>query len=309
MGRMSFVLSLGNVGFCLILQVMKRFFTVFLMLVVFLGMNAFDRHSGIKFHCERDTMIVCGILSDMKESGKRVPGEMILDAALKLSEILVSASDSRDYDNLNVNVCGMDSRMFVESALALAKSAVRSGRLWTDYADELESLVFRRGEYKGFSSRLLYVSDWITDNIYRGNFREVTDMADTPGYMEKTLDYISRHPELYPALKDSANLRSVSDMEMGLLNFRMPYLRKEALRKKKCREFMRNGDIILFLPSDPGFDMGEIGIIVMSEGEPCMLHVSEKNGGQFTEVCVLRDYVRYEGRGFSGWRLFRVEEL
>ena len=43
---------------------------------------------------------------------------------------------------------------------------------WRDFIYNLKRMRYRSGEINGYPSRLHYVSDWIVDNRFRGNFAD-----------------------------------------------------------------------------------------------------------------------------------------
>lgn len=127
----------------------------------------------------------------------------------------------------------LDCTTFVETVIALAHTAADGRTSWRDYLNMLESIRYRRGEIAGYPSRLHYVSDWILDNVSRGNVTEVTGSMPGVEYVVKTLDFMSSHRGSYPALADDDNYAKIKYIEEGYRNHRYPYIKKTRLLTDK----------------------------------------------------------------------------
>lgn len=268
-----------------------------------------DWKRDIRVHCANDTVSANRILSEL-HSLSLPAGERVLSAAKSLAGIPYEAHtlESAEGEQLTLNLCSADCITFVEAALSLAKASGKNGCYWTDFARALENIRYRKGTLGDYSSRLHYVSEWATDNIYRGNLTDITPELGTDGFMTKSLSYMSRHPELYPALSDSVMLERIKSLEMGFCNYKIPFLRKESLSKKKTVSSLENGDIILFLTKDPDLDATHAGIIEMRNGVPHLVHASSIANKTIIEQRPLADYLRHEGRGCAGVRILRITD-
>lgn len=275
-----------------------------------LSCGAFDWSKDIRIHCQEDTVVINRYLTDLF-SESQDPGERVLSAAMSLEGMTYKGGtlDEESTERLNINVCEGDCMTFVENSLALAKASMKKGSIWTDFSRMLENIRYRRGELGDYTSRLHYVSDWITDNVYRGNLRDVTAECGQDGFMTKSLSYMSRHPEQYPALADEAMLEKIKNLEMGFYNYKIPYIKKESLLKKRVTENLKSGDIIVFLSKDPDLDATHVGLISMENGTPYLLHASSAKGKVIKEKYPLGDYMKHEGRACPGVRIIRAEEL
>lgn len=195
-------------------------------------------------------------------------------------------------ERLRVNLDGMDCTTFVETVTALALTAREHRQSWQDFLYNLEGVRYRNGRADGYPSRLHYMSAWILDNVSRGNLREVT--GDMPGVRHriKTLDYMTRHREQYPALADSANFAGMKRVESGFSNFRYPYLKGNSLKNKDLLSMVRDGDIIVFTSAAEGLDATHMGIAVVDDDTVRLLHASSKAGKVVIDELSLADYLR-----------------
>lgn len=112
-----------------------------------------------------------------------------------------------------------------------------------------------------YSTRLHYMSDWLTDNIARDNVTDLTPSLPGVRYKVKTLDFMTSHRDLYPSLKDDDIYNKVKNTEMGYRSHRFPYIPKGQLSNKQLREQLRDGDMVGLVTNADGLDISHLGII------------------------------------------------
>lgn len=202
----------------------------------------------------------------------------------------------------------MDELEFVEYAVAAAKASLQLGARQRDFIGELQGIRYRRGENTGFPSRLRYASDWIADNCYRNGLREVT--FDLPGNVStsRTLDYITRHSEDYPALTDSVTLDRMQMLEMGYRAHKIPYMKKESIGKKNVIELLNDNDIIFIVDRSQDFDYLDVGFVRIIDGRPFILHASRKDGVVQLEREPLSELMKLRAKETLGYRILRLKE-
>lgn len=210
-------------------------------------------------------------------------------------------------ETLTVNLDGMDCTTFVETVAALALTVEENRNSWQDFLYNLEQLRYRQGRIDGYGSRLHYISDWVVDNTHRGNLREVTDRMPGAAYQIKTLDYMSSHRDAYPAMSDDAVYEKIKSCEVGYRSHRYPYIKSADLMSKKAATWLKEGDVIAFTTKTPGLDVSHIGIVVMKDGVPYLLHASSKGGKVMIDPLPLAEYMR-KNRNLTGARFIRVGE-
>jgi hypothetical protein len=192
--------------------------------------------------------------------------------------------------------------------VALALTSGSSRATWRTFVSQLEEIGYSHGENTGFASALIYPSVWIADNIYRGNVKEITEDLSGSKHCVKTLDYITSHRDLYPALSDSITYEKMKRVEEGYRSHRVPYMAKESIAAKIVKDNIRNGDIIVILTKDIGLDSKEIGIVKLVNGNPYMIYASSVSGKvEMTSVPVAECF-KHEWRQAQGYRIIRVTE-
>lgn len=250
-----------------------------------------------------DTTRITSILID--EAKQRVPGDVVRIAELFLDTPYKNGTlEGEGEETLRVNLNEMDCTTFVETVLALAYTSGEHRQSWHDFAFNLRRIRYRQGETSGYASRLHYVSDWILDNVARGNFMEVTTMAPEARYAVKSLDYMSANRNAYPALADENNFAGIKNVESGFSNHRFPYLKASWVKSKRLAELTRNGDVVVFTTSTKGLDATHMGIVKMVDGVPRLIHASSKTGKVVLDPLTIEEYVkRYRPEGLRIIRL------
>lgn len=272
-----------------------------------LNSSAAAPQNMMRFHCESDTIEINAMLSQVAGSGIKSQESVGFFAERFIGRPYKAGTLEGNEELLSINIHEFDCVTFAETCIALAQAAAVSNPSWRDFARNLESIRYRKGEMNGYASRKHYMSEWIADNIYRGNIREITQDFETAS-MEKTLNCMTKHADSYPALADSVNYAEIKKMEMGYRSHRIPYLKKEVAVKKHVKQAMRNGDIIVILTKEEGLDASHVGLVKIVDGEPHLLHASSTNGKVTLEEVTLNEYFKRNARNAPGIRLLRLAE-
>lgn len=288
---------------------MKHFLTGVLLSMA-LASNSANPHD-IRFHNEAtDTTKINTILLDATKATEGMSPEARVAYIGKefLGTPYVSGTlEGGDTETLTINLDEMDCTTYVETVMALAYTIGEGRTSWRDFAYNLERLRYRSGEMKGYGSRLHYPSDWVVDNVHRGNFKEVTGILAGCEHQVKSLDFITRNRDKYPALADSIAYDQIRNTELGYRNHRYPYIKTSKLAIKDISSQLREGDIILITTKTPGLDVQHMGIIVIEKGEPYLMHASSAAGSVVVDKHALKEYMR-RNRSATGIRVLRLNE-
>lgn len=286
---------------------MKFFHKIIVASIFFTGTTLISA-AQVRYHCAQDSVRAMNLVEAAAKGGNNY-GLRVVEAAKALQGIpYATAADNDLLGTINIRLDSLNQREFIYMALAAAKTAQLSVPTLHEFERNLENISRKKGKDEGFASQFLYGADWIVDNVYRGNLREMTEYLDGGSYRTKTLDYVSRHPELFPAMADSTVAQKVKVTELGYRSHRIPHLKKQSIGNKNVKELLQNGDIIILSPMDNDFDIYDIGIVSIENGEPTLLHISREKGEVVLDPFPLQRLFKIEGQFFYGYRWLRPTE-
>lgn len=233
-------------------------------------------------------------------------GERCVFVAKQLEGTPIGVSPDNDtIGTLTVNIHTFSPLGFASTVMAIAEASTRKNPDLSEYETYLEKYSRRKGVDSGFASQIFYGADWIVDNVYRGNLKEMTEYLTGGGVKVKTLDYVSHHPELYPALKDSVTMDKIKMMEMGYRSHRIPHLKKQSSGNKELHELMDQGDIIMMLSNEIDRDVYDIGFVELRDGVPYLIHTPSASGKVTIDPYPLQRLFKLENQHFYGYRWLR----
>lgn len=266
---------------------------------------AASAQTPVRFHNEAsDTTRITELLSsvvDIKNGGERVAaiGRRFMGTPY------VAHTLEGETEQLTVNLDELDCTTFVETVMALAYTAGEGRTTWRDYVYNLQRLRYRGGTLDGYASRLHYICDWAIDNVHRGNFRDVTNNFPSYSYVVRTINFMSENRDKYPALSDSLQYERIKSIELGYNNHRFPYIKTGALNDKATRAAFRNGDVVALVSKLRNLDVTHMGIILVQDGVPYLLHASQSGGRVEVSQLPLAEYMK-KNSGLMGIRVFRL---
>lgn len=262
----------------------------------------------IRFHCANDTTELNNLLEKGIKSGLTNPNKLVAQYGRWLiGRPYVAHTLEGESELLTINIDELDCTTFVETLYALARTTLDRRYSWRDFAHNLESVRYRGGVMKGYASRLHYISDWIIDNNHRGNLKEATANLNGVKYEVKTINFMTRHRDKYPALADDETFQKVKDVERGFHNHRYPTLKMEWTNMKKLVKDLQEGDIVGIVTKIDGLDIQHMGVIVMENGEPYLLNASSVGNKVQIEKENIMEYLRHSKMAI-GLRVFRLAD-
>lgn len=291
---------------------MKRFFSSLITAAVSLSAAAAIPMQNVAFHNEAlDTAAITSVLIEVQQALPAVKAQERVEALGKAflgSPYTAGTLDNGDgEETLTVNMEEFDCTTYVETMLALAYTLGENRTSWRDFVYNLERMRYRNGTVNGYPSRLHYASDWIVDNVHRGNLKEVTSQIAEPAYQVKTIDFMTANRDKYPALKEDAAFQKMANVERGYRNHRFPYIKSTKTASKDVAGNLREGDIILIVTKIPGLDVQHMGIATFVNGVPHLMHASSAEGKVVVDKLPLPEYLR-RNRSALGIRVLRLAE-
>jgi len=135
----------------------------------------------------------------------------------------------------------------------------------------LRKIRYRQGQVQGYSSRLHYFSDWIHDNQKKGIVRDITEEIGGRR-LGKAMTFMTTNPDLYPPLKNGANLRRMKSVERMISRRGLFFIPKKALRRLEDR--VHDGDLIAITTTAEGLDVQHVGLAARVNNRVHLLHAS-----------------------------------
>jgi hypothetical protein len=191
---------------------------------------------------------------------------------------------------LTLSLTEFDCVTLVEACLAVARLADdEAAPSWTRFGWEVERMRYRGGERRGYTSRLHYFSEWITDGERRGL---VQDRGAELGGAEdrRPLRFMSEHRGSYPALADAKVLREITAIER-----RLDGSPRRVVPTKRIPEVVNRvetGDVLGFATEIPGLDVSHTALAYRDEeGVLRVLHAPLSGGVVEVTRATLPEYV------------------
>ena len=137
-----------------------------------------------------------------------------------LEAYIKAGGDPTRNEPITLSLTRFDCVTLVESCLAVARAS-DDGRnpTWQRFSDEVERMRYRGGKRAGYTSRLHYFSEWITDGARRGLVR---DLGQELGGVNDTrpLGFMTEHRGSYPAMADESVFAEIGQMESDSIRAR-----------------------------------------------------------------------------------------
>jgi hypothetical protein len=154
---------------------------------------------------------------------------------------------------LSVSLTRFDCVTLVESCLAVARvAAADTAPSWERFKREVERMRYRGGNRRGYTSRLHYFSEWITDSesrhLVRNLGQELGGIADT-----RPLRFMTEHRGSYPALTDENIYSEIGEMERRLDGHPRWMIPTHCI--PDVAERIETGDVLAFATAISGLDV------------------------------------------------------
>jgi hypothetical protein len=190
-------------------------------------------------------------------------------------------------EKLVVNLREFDCSTFVESVMAIFLTLKEQKTNFGAFKQNLSNIRYRNGIIEGYASRLHYASDWIRDNCKKGIIEIVSH--DAGKKISFKLNYMSTHPELYPALKTNPSaVEEIKKIEIEVGKTDFFYVSKHNLSSIENK--IRQGDIIFFVTSLAGLDISHLGIAYRTNNVLTFIHASQRSKKVIVNPGTLADY-------------------
>jgi len=192
-------------------------------------------------------------------------------------------------ESLVITLEGLDCTTYVENVMAFGLLNEKPGPNFDSFVKTLEKIRYRDGKLDGYGSRLHYFTEWISDNEKKGLVQNIT--APLGGVeLNKKLNFMSVHRDLYPRLKDDTSFQQIQETEKKLQQHPLCILSQEMLALNEDQ--LQNGDIIALATSIEGLDVTHTGFAIRADdGRIHLLHASS-SGAVEVSALPLVEYLK-----------------
>ena len=286
---------------------MKRFVMIVVCVCVALALTA---QSQRPVYQKTDSLTICRLLSEARQQPRTT--NMPLFFARKFMGIpYVAHTLEREGDErLVVNTRQLDCTTLVENVTALTQCIYRQQFSWKAYLKALTAMRYREGIIDRYPSRIHYFTEWITQNSKRGLVTEI-QQPNPPFTNIQTVNvnYMSRHPESYQALRQHPDYVSeIRRMEQRLSGQQFRYILKSRVgRSAELKKVVHDGDIIAITCKKDGLDIAHLGFAVWKNGNLHLLNASQIHKKVVEESMTLWQYLQ-KHPSHTGIRIIRINQ-
>ncbi len=184
--------------------------------------------------------------------------------AFTLEAYLRAGGSPSRTEPLTLSLTRFDCVSLVESCLAISRLADDEGApSWETFGREMGRMRYRGGQRRGYTSRLHYFSEWISDGAKRGLYHDLG--AELGGVEDaRPLRFMTEHRASYPALSDNDVNSEIGEMERSLDGF--PRLVVPTARIGVVSDRIETGDILAFATAIPGLDVSHAAFAYRDAG-------------------------------------------
>jgi hypothetical protein len=233
------------------------------------------------------------ILKSFDASLKELPLNEIIagigKSFIKTEYVAGSLDEDPGRERLVIKVTGFDCVTFVENVLVMSRLLKKGDTDLDAYKKELEFIRYRNGLNDGYTSRLHYFTDWISENEQKGVVKDITEVIGGVPYNKK-INFMSTHPSAYKQLaSDNQKVNEISNIENIISSRQIFYIPEQKI--SSIYDKLQTGDIIGITTSIDGLDIAHTGFVYKENGKAYLLHASLKNKQVEISKAALQDYI------------------
>lgn len=203
-----------------------------------------------------------------------------------------------------INLREFDCTTFVESILALSLTSAENDTTFSRFTTTLTAIRYEQGESDKYTKRLHYFSKWIKQNTENGTLKEIIPQGDAAVCETKTINFMSTHADLYPALKEKSRIKEIRQIEEELSKDTICHVPKTKVAELEAGE-IKDGDIIAIVTDKEGLDITHVGIAVTVNGKSHLLHASSATKKVTLDPRTISEYLMHY-KSHRGIRILRA---
>lgn len=291
---------------------MKKLRLIIFAIILICSAAFSSAYDDVKFHCASDTIVINELLRspELADMGKHNQVAFFAKKLIGSPSSLRSEILEADTMTFTIDIHSFTPLSLISTCIALAQAyETSSAPNWRDFAVKYENVMFKSGIAGDFVSRFLYPSDWIVDNIFRGNVIDRTQLLEGLNIKrsEKSIDYISHHKDSFKAFANKNNLDRIKMLEMGFRNHQIIYVSNGDLTNpSRYRKQAKDGDIIFLLCQDYNLDSRDMGIVVEDNDNLLFIHFSPDMEKVIIDELPFENYVKRNIKRIKGARVISI---
>ena len=210
---------------------------------------------------------------DEGKTSPKFPGDLVLTIGKFFvgAPYKIGTLETNKTEHLIVNLREFDCVTFVENVVTITWLLRSRERSFESFQRLLQKIRYRRGRLQGYSSRLHYFSEWIYDNRKKGILKDVTRKIGGRPF-RKAINFMTTHPDLYPPLENTVNLRRMRLIERTISRRSLFFIPKKVLSRWENR--ILDGDIVATTTNTEGLDVQHVGFAAWVKNRIHLLHAS-----------------------------------
>ena len=214
---------------------------------------------------------------DRRKTSTASPDQLVLEVGKFFLQrpYGVGSLETKGGERLVINLRAFDCVTFVENVIALAWCVKSRQESFESFKRLLRKIRYRQARLQGYASRLHYFADWIYDNQKKRFVRDITaEIGGRP--FRKVINFMTIHPESYPPLEVTVNLRRMKSVEKAISRRSLYDIPKKFVRTLEDR--IQDGDVIAITTNTEGLDVQHVGFAVRVKNRIHLVHASSAEG-------------------------------
>lgn len=231
-------------------------------------------------------------------------GERVIEIAKEFigQEYVAGTLDRSSNEPLFISCRQLDCTTFAELVLAMA---ICKEKDFASVCRLVEQIRYRNGIRNGYTSRLHYISWWITDSAKQGMIEEIETELHTAEQI-LNLCFMSHNHSRYKQLQeDKERIETIEEYEKPFRNRTIRYIPKESINEN-IEGHIKDGDIITIVTATDGLDVSHMGFAIHDKGRVHLIHASSSAGKVICDTTSLGEYLK-KRKSHLGIRIFRTE--
>lgn len=194
-----------------------------------------------------------------------------------------------DEEMLVVNLRAFDCTTFVETVIALTRTARLDEPSFDSFLAELQKIRYRHAVIDGYASRLHYTTDWVYENEQNHHVKNVS-AALGGTKQEKQIGFMSSHRAAYKHLKtNDASWQKIVSLE-DEINLRGGFDFLPNANISITEPLIPHMAMIGFVTTIKGLDISHVGFAFQKEGLTTFIHASSARKKVVIDEKTLSDY-------------------